>query len=135
MDAGSELPAGSAGAVAVQAAPWAEAGEDTLDVVGLDVGKLLFRTDSDDSLPMTVAESGAISKFVRPDAVPVVMLNMLVDVLGDDRFSPGVSCCVILDCLSCIVPPRTEHWERLEFDWDSYVDCILTGWVNWITLW
>ena len=36
------------GAVTVQAAPLAEAGEDTLDVVGLDVGELLFRTDSDD---------------------------------------------------------------------------------------
>ena len=127
VDAGSELPAGSAGAVAVRAAPLAEAGEDTLDVVGLDVGELLFWTDSDDSLPMTVAESGAMSKFVRLDAGPVVMLNMLVDVLGDDRFSPGVSCCDILDRLSCIVPPRTEHWEHLEFDWDSSVDCITGG--------
>ena len=51
---------------------------------GLDVGRLLFRMDSDDGLPMTVAESGAMSKFIRPDAGPVVMLNMLVDVLGDD---------------------------------------------------
>ena len=48
MDAGSELPADSAGAVAVRAAPLAEAGEDTLDVVGMDVRKVLFRTDSDD---------------------------------------------------------------------------------------
>ena len=58
VDAGSELPAGSAGAAAVRAAPLAEAGEDTLDIVGLDVGELLFRTDSDDGLPMMVAESG-----------------------------------------------------------------------------
>ena len=42
MDAGSELPAGSAGAPAVQAAPLTESGEDALDVVGLDVGELLF---------------------------------------------------------------------------------------------
>ena len=94
VDVGSELPASSAGAVAVRVAPLAEVGEDTLDVVGLDVGDLLFRTYSDDSLPMTVAESGAMSKFVRPDAVPVVMLNMLVDIFGDDRFSPG--CRVLL---------------------------------------
>ena len=98
-----------------------------MDVVGLDVGNLLFRTDSDHSLPMMVAESGAISQFVRPDAVPVVMLNMLTDVLGDDRFSPGVSCSVILDSISCIVPPRTEHWARLKFDWDSSMDCIHDG--------
>ena len=38
-----------------------------------------------------------------------------------------MSCFVILDRLSCIVPPRTEHWERLEFDWDSSVDCIPDG--------
>ena len=75
VDAGSELPAGSAGAAAVRAAPLAEAGEDTLDVVGLDVGELLFRTDSDDGLPMMVAESGAMSKFVRPDDDPVVALK------------------------------------------------------------
>ena len=33
-----------------------------------------------------------MSKFVRPDDGP-----MMADVLGDDRFSPGVSCCVVLD--------------------------------------
>ena len=90
VDAGSELPAGSAGAAAVRVAPLAEAVEDTLDVVGMDVGELLFWTDSDDGLPM-------MSKFVRPDDGPVIALKMLADVLGDDRFSPGVSCCVILD--------------------------------------
>ena len=38
-----------------------------------------------------------------------------------------MSCCVILDHLSCIVPPRTEHWERLECHWDSSVGCIPDG--------
>ena len=33
-----------------------------------------------------------MSKFVRPDDGP-----MMADVLGDDRFSPGVSCYVVLD--------------------------------------
>ena len=56
-------------------------------VVGLDVCELLFRTDSDDGLPMMVAESGAMSKFVRLDDGPVVALSMLANVLGDDRFS------------------------------------------------
>ena len=50
-DAGSELPADFPGSVAVRMAPLAEAGEATLDVVGLDVGELSYRTDSDDDLP------------------------------------------------------------------------------------
>ena len=76
-------------------------------------------------LLVAVAVSGAMSTFIRPDAV-----RLLVDVLEDDRFSPGVSCCVILNRLSCIVPPRREHWERLEFNWDSSVDCIPDGVVH-----
>ena len=131
MDAGSELPARSAGAVAVRAAPLAESGEDTLNVVSLDVGGLLFRMDSDVGLLVAVAQSGAMCTFIRPDAGPVVVLGMLVDVLGDDRFSPGVSCCVILNHLSCIIPPWTEDWERLEFHWDSSVDCIPDGVGAW----
>ena len=39
-DAGSELPANFAGTAAVRVAPLAEAGEVTLDVVGLDVVEL-----------------------------------------------------------------------------------------------
>ena len=74
-DAGSELPADFTGAAAVRVAPLAEAGEVTLDVVGLDVGELLYRTDSDDDLPPTVAEPIAMNEFIQPDAVPVVMYN------------------------------------------------------------
>ena len=129
MGAGSELPADSAGAVSVRAAPVAEAGEDKLDVVGMDVRKLLFRTDSDDGLPRTVAEPGVMCKFVRPDTVQVVILNMPTDVLGDDRFSPGVTCCVTLNRLNCIVTPMKELWKHLEFDWDSSVVC-MTDWVG-----
>ena len=50
-DAGSELPADFAGVAAVRVAPLAEAGEVTLDVVGLNVAELLSRMDSDDELP------------------------------------------------------------------------------------
>ena len=124
MDAGSELPADFAGAAAVRVAPLDEAGEDTLDVVGLDVGKLLFQTDSDDDLPLTVAEPSAMCEFVRPDTFPIVMVHMLTDVLGDDRFSPGVTCCILLDRRSCIDSLGKEHWERLVFDWDGSVACI-----------
>ena len=52
------------------------------------------------------------------------MVDMLTGVLGDDRFSPGVTCCVPLDRQNCIYPHGKEHWELLEFDWDSSVACI-----------
>ena len=100
-------------------------------MVGLDVGGLLFRMDSDVGLLVAVAESDAISTIVRSDVGPVVVLHVLVDALGDDRFSPGVSCCEVWNHLSCIVPPRTEDWDRLEFHWDSSVDCIPDGVNAW----
>ena len=84
-DAGSELPADFAGATTVRVAPLAEAGEVTLDAVGLDVPELLYRTDSDDDLPPTVADPIAVNGFARPDAVPVVMVNLPTGVIGDDR--------------------------------------------------
>ena len=43
IDARSELPADFDGAAAVRVAPLDQAGEDTLEVVGLDVGKLFCR--------------------------------------------------------------------------------------------
>ena len=69
-------------------APLDEAGEDTLDVVSLDVGKL-FRTDSDDDLPLTVAEPSVMCEFVRPDTVPVIMVNMPTDSLEMTDSLPG----------------------------------------------
>ena len=72
-----------AGAAAVRVAPLA------LDVVGLDVAEL-SRMDSDDELPPTVAEPIVVNGFAQPDVVPVVMVNVQTDVIGDDRFSPGV---------------------------------------------
>ena len=128
MDDGSELPVDFAGAAAVRVAPLAEAGEVTLDVVGLDVGELSFQTNSDDDLP-PVAEPSAMYEFIRPDTVPVVMVNMPTGVLGDDRLSPGVMCCVPLDRQSCIDPHGKEHWELREFYWDSSGACI-SDWVG-----
>ena len=106
-----------------------EAGEDTLDVVSLDVGKL-FRTDSDDDLPLTVAEPSVMCEFVRPDTVPVVVVNMPTDVLGDDRFSPGVTCCVPLDRPSCIDPMRRSIGSVWNFTGTVLWPAILTGWVH-----
>ena len=123
-DAGSELPADFAGVAAVRAAPLAEAREVTLDVVGLDVGEFLCRTDSDDDLPPMVAGHIAMSEFLRSDVVPVGMVDMPTAVLGDDRFSPGVTSCIPLDRPNCMDHHGREHWKLLEFGWDCSVACL-----------
>ena len=71
-DAGSNLPADSDMAAFVCAAPVDEAVDNALDVVGLHVGQLWFRTDSEDVLPLMIDEHSMIGDFVRPDSVPVV---------------------------------------------------------------
>ena len=47
----------------MRVAPLAEAGEVTLDVVGLDVVELLSQMDADDELPLTVAELIVVDGF------------------------------------------------------------------------
>ena len=74
-------------------------------------------------------------KFVRPDTVQVVMLNMPTDVLGDDRFSPGVTCCVTLNRLYCIVPLGKSSGSVWNLTGTVLWSVSLTGWVHWITLW
>ena len=64
-DAGSELPADFAGAATVQVAPLTEAGEVTLDVVGLDVTELLSQTDADDEFSPAVTEQIAVGGSAR----------------------------------------------------------------------
>ena len=64
MDDGSELPVNFAGAAAVRVAPLAEAGEVTLNMIGLDVGELSFQTDYNDDLSPTVAEPIAMYEFI-----------------------------------------------------------------------
>ena len=39
-----------------------------MDVVGLYVGQLWFRTDSEDVLPMMIDEHSMVHDLVRPDA-------------------------------------------------------------------
>ena len=68
-DAGSKLPADFAGAAAVRVTPLAEAGEVTLDVVGLYVAELLLLI--------------TVDGYARPDVVPVVMVNVQTNVFGD----------------------------------------------------
>ena len=76
--AGSELPANSDGDAAVRAAPLDEAVENTLDVVGLNVGQSWFRTDSEVILPLTVDEHSMLCNFVRPDTVPVIQVDVSI---------------------------------------------------------
>ena len=58
-DAGSELAADFAGAAAVRVAPLAEAGEVTLDVVGLEVAEL-SQTDADGEFSLVVGPHGPL---------------------------------------------------------------------------
>ena len=51
------------------------------------------------------------------------MVNVQTNVIGDDRFSPGVGYCVPLDRQNCIDLSGKEHREFLENDWDSSVTC------------
>ena len=61
--------------------------------------------------------------YARPDVVPVVMVDVQTNVIGDDRFSPGVGCCVPLNQQNCIDSSGKEHRELLENDWDSSITC------------
>ena len=75
-DTGSELPADSDRAAVVCAAPLDEAVENAWEVVGLHVGQLWFRTDSEDVLPLMSDEHSMINDLVQPESVPVVQTYM-----------------------------------------------------------
>ena len=107
-EAGSELPADSDRTAIVCRAPMDEAVDNALDVVGLYVVQLWFRTDSEDVLPLIIDEHSMIGDFVRPDCVPVVQAYMSTDVCGDDRFSPGVTDRTSLD--RPILIPRGRYF-------------------------
>ena len=79
-----------------------EAGEVTLDVVGLDVSELLSKTDADDEFSPTVAERIAVDGSAQTAVVPVNMVNVQTNTVGEDRFSPGVGYCVPLDRQDCV---------------------------------
>ena len=87
-------------AAVVCAAPIDEAVDNALDVVGLYVGQLWFRMDSEDVLPLMSDEHSGINDFVRPESDTVVQVYMSTDVGGVDRLSPGVTDCASLDSLT-----------------------------------
>ena len=112
-DAGSELPADSDRADVVCAAPVDEAVENALDVVG--------------------DEHSMIGDFVQPDSVLVVQAYMSTDVCGDDRFSPGVTDCALLDRLKDLDSHGEVLWECLSVSGDSSVAC-LSDWMSVLRL-
>ena len=121
--AGSELPADSDRAAAVRKAPMDKAVDYALDVVGLHVGQLWFRTDSEDVLSMMTDEySMIIYDLVRPDSVPVDQDYMLTDVC--DRFSPGVRAGASLDWQIVLDSHGVEPWECMLVSGDSPVACL-----------
>ena len=94
-DAGSELPAGFAEAAAVRVAPLANAGEVTLDVVGLDVAELLSQTDADDGFSPAVAEQIAVGGSAQTAVVPVYMVDVQTNTVEDSHPELGAAYCWI----------------------------------------
>ena len=97
-DVGSELPTVSDVAAVVCAAPVYEVGNGALDEVGLNVGQSCFRMDSEDTLPPLQDERSVMSFLVQPAAVLISQFFVSYDDCGDDRFSPGMSDRVSLNC-------------------------------------
>ena len=97
-DVGSELPTDSDAAAVVRTALVDEVMDDALDVVGLSVAQSCLRMDSEDALPVMQDERSVMSFLVRPVAVLISQFVWSYDDCGDDRFSPGASDRVSLDC-------------------------------------
>ena len=75
-----------------------EVGNGALDGVGLSARQSCFRMDSEDTLPVLQDERSVMSFLVRPAAVLISQFFLSYDDCGDDRFSPGISDCVSLNC-------------------------------------
>ena len=116
-DAGSELPADFAEVAAVRVASLAEAGEVTLGVAGVAAAESVSRADAADGFSVVVTEQIAVGGSTWTAVVPVNMVNVQTDTVGDHRFSPGVGCRVPLDRRNCDEMTYWDdmtHWERLE---------------------
>ena len=134
-DVGSELPVDPDVAAMVCAALLEEAVDSALDVVGVNVGQLWFRTDPEDALPVMLDEHSLMCDLVWLDVVPVIQDVVSTDVCGDDRFSPGVrSNNVSLDWWIDLDSHGIVNWEcQLNgedrvlagaSDWRSVLHCI-----------
>ena len=50
-------------------------------------------------------------------------MNVQMNTVGDDRFSPGIGCCIPLDRQDCMDMTYEEYQELLEEDSDSSENC------------
>ena len=98
-DVGSELPTVY------------EVGNGALDMVGLRIGQSCFRMDSEDTLPALQDVRSVMSFLIRPAAVLISQVFLSYDDCGDDRFSPGISDRVSLNCHVDLDSLWMVHWE------------------------
>ena len=115
-DAGSELPADFAEGAAVRVLSLAEAGEVTLGMVGVGNAESVSRADAADGFSVIVAEQITVGESARTAVVPVNMVNVQTDTVGDNRFSPGVG---------CRVPLGLQNYDDMTYldDSDCSEDC------------
>ena len=106
MDAGSELPADFAEVAAVRVASLAEAGEVTLGVAGVGAAESVSRADAADGFSDVVTEQIAVGGSAWTTVVPVNMVNVQTDTVGDYRFSPGVG---------CRIPLVRQNWDDMAY--------------------
>ena len=92
-DAGSELPAVFTEVAAVCAASSAEAEKITFGLADMDYGESVSRADIAGESSDVAGEQSAVGGSAWTAVVPVNMVNIQIDYVGDDRFSPGVGCC------------------------------------------
>ena len=115
-DAGSELPADFAEGAAMRVAYLAEAGEVTLGVAGVGAAESVSWADAADGFSVIVAEQIAVGGSARTTVVPVNMVNVQTDTVGNDWFSLGVG---------CRVPLYRHNYDDMTYwdDSDSSEDC------------
>ena len=114
-DAGSELPAVFSEVAAVCAASEAEAEKITFGLADMDYRESVSRADIAGEFSDVADEQSAVGGSAWTAVVPVNMVNVQIDNVGDDRFSPGVGCCADMAYL--------ERSELMGSDSDSSEDC------------
>ena len=113
-DAGSALPTVFAEVGAVCVASSAEAEKITFGLADMDSGESVSRADLAGEFSDVGDEQSAVGRSMWT-AVPVNMVTIQIDNVGDDRFSPGVGCCADM--------AHREHSELIGSDSDSSEDC------------
>ena len=114
-DAGSELPAVFAEVADVCAASSAKAEEITFGLAYMDYRESVARADIAGEFLDVADDQSTVGGSAWTDVVPVNMVNVQIDNVGDDRFTPGVGCCADM--------AYRERSEVMGSDSDSSEDC------------